>query len=77
LTARALAGNEAEISHELARIVEPPHVANLSDYASGDREGDTAKRLQRHHHGAERPLAHELGNLPIDELFAIDRLAGC
>ena len=64
-----LTRDQTEIGHELAGIIEPPHVADLRDHARCDYERDTAERLQRFNYGTEGPFGQKRNNFSFDSHF--------
>ena len=54
--ARALGRNQAEIRHELAGIGEAGDVAEFCDQRRRGDKSHPAQRLERPHHGSQRPI---------------------
>ena len=52
LASRPLGRHQAEKGHQLARIVEPPQIADFRDKRDGHSKGDAAHRLIGFDHGA-------------------------
>ena len=71
---RALARHEAQVAHELARVLEPAQVADLGHDGHGADQPDAAQRLQCLHHGSERPSGQELGDRGLDPLQPLLRV---
>src|SRR6202040_3597238 len=71
---RAFAGDEAEKSHQLAGIVETPHVADFGDDPCRNRKPDGAPCLEPLNDGTKRPFRHERLDLLLDEILAFECL---
>src|SRR5215212_3265831 len=65
---RVLAGNEAEVGHELARGLEAAHIPDLGRKGDGSQERDTPKGLVGFDHRRHRPGGDHLGDLPSQPL---------
>ena len=70
LAARSLAGDQAEIGHELARACKACEIANFSDQHHGCDQSDTPHRLQGVNNWAQIPFGKEIGYLLLDSLKA-------
>src|SRR3990172_8145164 len=60
-----LRGREAQVAHELARVVEAGQVPQLGDQDDGARELDPAPRLDRLDHPGQAPALHLLVQLAL------------
>lgn len=56
----SLTRHQTQIAHQLARVVEPAHVADLSNERHGDDEFDATQRLKRANDGRQRPARQKL-----------------
>jgi|SRR5580704_3151 hypothetical protein len=72
--AGALSGDQAEVGHELARIIKALEVADFGDHAGRHGERDAAEGLQRFDDRSERPVRQEGLDLLLDLQLSLDGL---
>jgi hypothetical protein len=63
LAGRALARHQTQIGHQLARAVEPAHIANLRHKGHGGDKRDTAEGLISLDYRSHRPGGEHIGDL--------------
>jgi hypothetical protein len=66
LASRPLGWHQAEKCHQLARIVEPPQIADFRDKRHGHSKGDAAHRLIGFDHRCHRPARHDFRHLLVE-----------
>ena len=77
VTAGMLAGNKAQIGHNLLCRIKSGQITDFGNGRRSNNQGDTAQSLQSLHQRCQVPLWHQLLNLLSQPLGAIELLLNC